>query len=135
MNLNWETLLNANRFGDNHQTTASDFRSQFQRDYDRLIFSPEFRKLQSKTQVFPLPGEIFVHNRLTHSLEVASVGRSIASLVAEYLANNNLIESRAATEMPTIVATACLAHDMGNPLLSFRGKHSLLFHRRKRLRT
>ncbi|MGI6478700.1 MAG: dGTP triphosphohydrolase [Salinivirgaceae bacterium] len=125
MNLNWETLLNANRFGDNHQTTASDFRSQFQRDYDRLIFSPEFRKLQSKTQVFPLPGEIFVHNRLTHSLEVASVGRSIASLVAEYLANNNLIESRAATEMPTIVATACLAHDMGNPPFGHSGENTL----------
>ena len=125
MHLNWETLLNVNRFGNNRQTTASDFRSQFQRDYDRLIFSPEFRKLQSKTQVFPLPGDIFVHNRLTHSLEVASVGRSIASLVADYLANNNLIESRAATEIPNIVATACLAHDMGNPPFGHSGEKTL----------
>lgn len=60
---------------------TSDARSEYQRDYDRIIFSSAFRRLQNKTQVFPLPGSVFVHNRLTHSLEVSSVGRSMGNLV------------------------------------------------------
>ncbi len=125
MLLEWHYLLNFDRFGENTPSKTSDFRSQFQRDYDRLIFSPEFRKLQSKTQVFPLPGDIFVHNRLTHSLEVASVGRSIASLVAEHLSNKNIIDKRFAIEIPTVVSTACLAHDIGNPPFGHSGENTL----------
>jgi len=76
--MNWTQLLSTKRFGmeDYHENRADD-RSEFQRDYDRLIFSAPFRRMQNKTQVFPLPGSVFVHNRLTHSLEVACVGRSL----------------------------------------------------------
>ena len=72
---------------EDHQSLAShEDRTQFQRDFDRIIFSSPFRRMQNKTQVFPLPEHIFVHNRLTHSLEVASVGRSLGNLLAEKLA-------------------------------------------------
>jgi dGTPase len=75
-----------------HRRVGSDkipngHRSGFQRDFDRLIFSSAFRRLQNKTQVFPLPGTAFVHNRLTHSLEVASVGRSLGKMVGERIAD------------------------------------------------
>lgn len=78
--MNWNKLLSNKRFGleDLHLRNHDD-RTEFQRDYDRLIFSSAFRRLQNKTQVFPLPGSIFVHNRLTHSLEVACVGRSLGN--------------------------------------------------------
>ena len=67
-----------------HEARKDD-RTEFQRDYDRLIFSAPFRRLQNKTQVFPLPGSVFVHNRLTHSLEVSCVGRSLGNDVASKL--------------------------------------------------
>src|SRR5690554_2537969 len=76
--MNWEQLLSVRRFGLEHYENAKEHeRTEYQRDYDRLIFSSPFRRLQNKTQVFPLPGSVFVHNRLTHSLEVSSVGRSL----------------------------------------------------------
>ena len=81
--MNWNSLLSAQREFMEHK--KSDIRNAFQRDYDRIIFSNIFRRLQNKTQVFPLPGSKMVHNRLTHSLEVASVGRSIARIVAKKL--------------------------------------------------
>jgi dGTPase len=80
--MKWEKLLSAKRWGseDKYIEDQAEARSEFQRDYDRLIFSSPFRRLQNKTQVFPLPGSVFVHNRLTHSLEVASVGRSLGRI-------------------------------------------------------
>ena len=83
--MNWERLLSNKRLGQEHQPHQADDRTEFQRDYDRLIFSAPFRRLQNKTQVFPLPGSIFVHNRLTHSLEVSSVGRSLGNDVSRAL--------------------------------------------------
>ncbi|MDY4043248.1 MAG: hypothetical protein SOY65_05505, partial [Marinifilaceae bacterium] len=92
--MDWNKLLSTKRY--HPGTTPSMFRSPdrslFQRDYDRLIFSSPFRRLQNKTQVFPLPGNIFVHNRLTHSLEVASVGRSLGNKIAQYLRTQNILE-------------------------------------------
>ena len=82
--MNWNDLLTTRRLGMEH-SEKHDGRSEFQRDFDRLIFSAPFRRLQNKTQVFPLPGSVFVHNRLTHSLEVSCVGRSIGDLVAHLL--------------------------------------------------
>lgn len=77
--MNWERLVSDMRLGLEHfHDERRGSRSDFQRDYDRLVFSSPFRRLQNKTQVFPLPGSIFVHNRLTHSIEVACVGRSLA---------------------------------------------------------
>ena len=78
--MEWKKLISNKRFGQEHKhAERHDDRSEFKRDYDRLIFSSAFRRLQNKTQVFPLPGSIFVHNRLTHSLEVASVGMSLGN--------------------------------------------------------
>ena len=78
--MKWQQLISSARWGkQNTQRSATEQRTEFQRDYDRLIFSSPFRRLQNKTQVFPLPGSVFVHNRLTHSLEVSSVGRSACS--------------------------------------------------------
>lgn len=103
-------------------------RSDFQRDYDRLIFSSPFRRLQNKTQVFPLPGSIFVHNRLTHSLEVSSVGRSMAReawlrMSERYGPANSA--SSGLEHIPDIVATACLAHDLGNPPFGHSGERTI----------
>ena len=88
--MNWKQLISAKRFGmEEFHEERQENRSEFQRDYDRLIFSAPFRRLQNKTQVFPLPGSVFVHNRLTHSLEVASVGRSLGDDVAKALLERN----------------------------------------------
>src|SRR6201996_1521685 len=91
-------------------------RSGFQRDFDRLIFSSAFRRLQNKTQVFPLPGTAFVHNRLTHSLEVASVGRSLGKAVGDAIAEKYPGEGEEFKEfykyeLPSVIAAGCLAHD------------------------
>ena len=84
--MNWLQLISNKRLGlEQYHQNRKDDRTEFQRDYDRLIFSAPFRRLQNKTQVFPLPGSIFVHNRLTHSLEVSSVGRSLGNDVARGL--------------------------------------------------
>jgi dGTPase len=126
--MNWKALLSTRRFGQAQKTEkgSGDIRSEFQRDYDRLIFSSPFRRLQNKTQVFPLPGSVFVHNRLTHSLEVASVGRSLGNLVYSkiqpVLSDDEKILVR---EIDTVVATACLAHDLGNPPFGHSGEKAI----------
>ena len=112
--MEWKSLLSAER--EYREYKKSDIRNAFQRDYDRIIFSNIFRRLQNKTQVFPLPGSIMVHNRLTHSLEVASVGRSIARIVSKNLTEkfgNDFLNE--IYDIDTIVSAACLAHDLGNP--------------------
>ncbi len=82
--MDWKLLLTDDRLGiEKSQSTKKDGRSQFQKDFDRIVFSPAFRRLQDKTQVFPLPESDFVHTRLTHSLEVSVVGRSVGNLVGE----------------------------------------------------
>ena len=112
--MNWQQLISQKRLGQElKHTERRDARSEFKRDYDRLIFSAPFRRMQNKTQVFPLPGSVFVHNRLTHSLEVASVGMSLGNDI-------NRGES-----IGTIVATACLAHDMGNPPFGHSGEKAI----------
>lgn len=125
--MNWQQLLSHKRFGkeDAHKA-LSERRTEFQRDYDRLIFSPAFRRMQNKTQVFPLPGSIFVHNRLTHSLEVASVGRSLGSDVAEeLLVRHPELEKSSLPAIGSIVSAACLAHDMGNPPFGHSGEKAI----------
>ncbi|MDR1864982.1 MAG: deoxyguanosinetriphosphate triphosphohydrolase [Bacteroidales bacterium] len=124
--LNWKSLLSAKRLGSASHVPKSMARSQFQRDYDRIIFSSPFRRLQNKTQVFPLPGSIFVHNRLTHSLEVASVGRSLGNLLAVELEKRPEGERHDFfPEFGSIVSAACLAHDMGNPPFGHSGEKAI----------
>ncbi len=125
--MNWDTLLSAKRFGGGSASAdKSDVRSQFQRDYDRIIFSSPFRRLQNKTQVFPLPGSVFVHNRLTHSLEVASVGRSLGHMLAgELEKRKELPGADLFSAFGSIVSAACLAHDMGNPPFGHSGEKAI----------
>ena len=122
--MDWKSLLSTEREFSDYK--KSDIRNAFQRDYDRIIFSNVFRRLQNKTQVFPLPGSKMVHNRLTHSLEVASVGRSIAKIVSKKLCDkygNDLLNE--IYEIDTIVSAACLAHDLGNPPFGHSGEETI----------
>ena len=125
--MNWSQLISNIRFGQEHATTTHhDARSEFRRDSDRLIYSPPFRRLQNKTQVFPLPGSVFVHNRLTHSLEVASLGMSLGSDVARVLIERHPeLKDTNFEEISTIVHAACLAHDMGNPPFGHSGEKAI----------
>jgi dGTPase len=124
----WDKLISESRLGleGRRVQEMDDIRSIFQRDYDRIIFSSPFRRLQDKTQVFPLPGSIFVHNRLTHSIEVASVGRSLANIVIAGLKGKmggNLHTTIG--EIGSIVSAACLAHDLGNPPFGHSGESAV----------
>ena len=137
--MNWQQLISNKRLGQEHrhperhderlrvgESDDSGIRTEFKRDYDRLIFSAPFRRLQNKTQVFPLPGSIFVHNRLTHSLEVASVGMSLGSDVAQQLTQKHPeLKDTMFQEIGQIVATACLAHDLGNPPFGHSGEKAM----------
>lgn len=123
--MNWEQLLSGKRFGLEEYHERKHERTDFQRDYDRLIFSSPFRRLQNKTQVFPLPGSIFVHNRLTHSLEVSCVGRSLGNNIAKVLMRKYPESSVNFPEMGAIVSAACLAHDMGNPPFGHSGERAI----------
>lgn len=127
--MEWNRLISDKRFGleHYHDPKKSATRTDFRRDYDRLVFSSPFRRLQNKTQVFPLPGSIFVHNRLTHSMEVACVGKSMADNISQAL------RAKYATEpwcgelhhLGDIVAAACLAHDLGNPPFGHSGEKAI----------
>ena len=126
--MQWDKLICDKRLGlEHYHESKGGIRSDFQRDYDRLIFSSPFRRLQNKTQVFPLPGSIFVHNRLTHSLEVSCVGKSLAREVATRLRDRYAHEAWAdkLLDMGEIVAAACLAHDLGNPPFGHSGEKTI----------
>lgn len=126
--MNWEQIISDKRLGlEEFHDPRRHSRSDFQRDYDRMIFSSPFRRLQNKTQVFPLPGSIFVHNRLTHSLEVSSVGRSMANEVTDLLLkkyHSQDIRSKL-LNIGDIVAAACLCHDLGNPPFGHSGEKTI----------
>ena len=123
--MHWNQLLSGKRFGLEAYHERKHERTDFQRDYDRLIFSSPFRRLQNKTQVFPLPGSIFVHNRLTHSLEVSCVGRSLGNNVSKGLMRKYPEGSINFPEIGSIVSAACLAHDMGNPPFGHSGERAI----------
>ena len=125
--MNWLNLISSKRYGkSNEEYAATERRTEFQRDFDRLIFSAAFRRMQNKTQVFPLPGSVFVHNRLTHSLEVSSVGRSLGNDVSAELMQRHDSETREALQsMGAIVSAACLAHDLGNPPFGHSGESAI----------
>lgn len=124
--MNWEQLISSKRFGlEELYDEKKQDRTDFQIDYDRLIFSAPFRRLQNKTQVFPLPGSIFVHNRLTHSIEVSSVGRSLGVAVSKVLKEKYIHSKVNFDEISSIVAAACLAHDLGNPPFGHSGEAAI----------
>jgi dGTPase len=127
--MNWLNCFSNERFG--IQEASRSERSQYERDYDRIIFSSAFRRLQNKTQVFPLPEYVFVHNRLTHSLEVASVGRSLGNIVGKQLVklpsikNNDVSRQFYRNQLKNVIAAACLAHDLGNPAFGHSGEEAI----------
>jgi dGTPase len=130
--MNWNDLYTTQRTGEpaGKHKQYDPVRNSFQKDYDRIIFSSPFRRLQNKTQVFPLPGSVFVHNRLTHSLEVTSVGRSLGKSVGEEIAKKHgekgsLFNEFYKHELASVVAAACLAHDIGNPPFGHSGEDAI----------
>ncbi|MBD5247693.1 MAG: dNTP triphosphohydrolase [Barnesiella sp.] len=125
--MQWSRLISDMRLGlEDIPDERRGSRSDFQRDYDRLVFSSPFRRLQNKTQVFPLPGSIFVHNRLTHSIEVACVGRSLANDIAAALRQRHPeVPVETFDAMAEIVAAGCLAHDLGNPPFGHSGEKAI----------
>ena len=129
MDLN--ALFSTNRTGYSSQSKIVEARTEFQRDFDRIIFSSSFRRLQNKTQVFPLPGSVFVHNRLTHSLEVASVGRSLGSLIGDFIVEKyegDLSEESKEFykhSLYNVISSACLCHDIGNPAFGHSGEDAI----------
>ncbi|MEJ2103526.1 MAG: deoxyguanosinetriphosphate triphosphohydrolase [Ignavibacteriaceae bacterium] len=127
--MEWEKLLTDSRLEEKTSSKQKehDGRSEFQKDFDRIVFSPAFRRLQDKTQVFPLPESDFVHTRLTHSLEVSCVGRSLGNLVGETVIERNTSLKNKFTKFHfgEIVAAACLAHDIGNPPFGHSGEDAI----------
>lgn len=127
--MNWEKLLSYHRPGSKitGEHSIDQIRSAFEKDFDRIIFSHPFRKLQDKTQVFPIPEQDFVHNRLTHSLEVSSVGRSLGKSVGTEVIKKhpNLGERFSPFDFGAITAAASLAHDIGNPPFGHSGEEAI----------
>jgi dGTPase len=121
--MDWNLLLQPNRLGCPKISTKDAARHDFQRDFDRVVFSTFFRRLQGKTQVFPFPESDIIHTRLTHSLETASVGRSLGTIVGLKLSEKN--KSINEWEIGALVSVACLAHDLGNPPLGHSGEDAI----------
>jgi dGTPase len=123
----WKTLLSTKRKGHKAGLAQESSRSAFEQDYDRIIFSHPFRRLQDKTQVHPLPEHDFVHTRLTHSLEVSSVGRSLGKRAGEVILqrHKDLAEEFSLFDFGAVVAAAALAHDLGNPPFGHAGEDSI----------
>ncbi len=120
----WPQLLSRRRLGVLQRRVEGTARSDFQRDFDRIVFCQAFRRLQDKTQVFPLAQSSFARTRLTHSLEVASVGRSLGALVGEVLIQRHQLPDNA-QDIGAIIAAACLAHDIGNPPFGHAGEDAI----------
>jgi dGTPase len=124
--MNWDTLLSSDRFcASKYEETDFDARSEYQRDIDRIVFCSAFRRLQDKTQVMPMPQSDFVRSRLTHSIEVASIGRSLGNLVGKYVIDKEELDAITKDDFGNIVAAACLAHDIGNPPFGHTGEKAI----------
>ena len=125
--MEWMQLLSNRRLGKAVGDNDADQRSPFQRDFDRIVFSSAFRRLQDKTQVFPLPESDYVRTRLTHSLEVACVGRSLGEMVGAGLLDRHdeLRKALSKADFGAIVGAACLAHDIGNPPFGHSGESAI----------
>ena len=130
--MQWEDLLSLKRHGDRHKRLRSEqdeSRLGFEVDFDRVIFSSAFRSLQDKTQVIPLSKTDFVHTRLTHSLEVSVVARSLGRMVGkEVIAKHPyLLEDLGyqPNDLGAIISAAALAHDIGNPPFGHSGEKAI----------
>lgn len=125
--MEWQHLLSKSRFTSSGELYASDIeraRLPFEMDWDRILFSGAFRRMHDKTQVFPLPEDDVTHSRLTHSLEVASVGRQLGRWIGGELHGRKTIDVNP-DEIAALVATGCLAHDIGNPPFGHAGEDAI----------
>jgi dGTPase len=125
MTMQWPQLLSRKRLGSSQAPSESTARTDFQRDFDRIVFSSAFRRMQDKTQIFPLSKIDYVRTRLTHSLESSSVGRSLGTLVGEQIIQRHGLSSYEAADIGAICAAACLAHDIGNPPFGHSGEDGI----------
>ena len=127
MPMEWDKLVSTARLGreDERDGGAGGSRTEYMRDWDRLVYSSAFRRLQDKTQVFPLSDSDYVRTRLTHSIEVSSVGRSLGMLCGEFIKEREPGLSMAPQDFGSIVAAACLAHDIGNPPFGHSGEAAI----------
>jgi len=123
--MQWPQLLCADRLGSSRPAGAEAQRSPFQRDSDRIIFSSAFRRLQDKTQVFPLADNDYVRTRLTHSLEVASVARSLGTIVGTAICERGELPGIHPSDFGAVVSAAALAHDLGNPPFGHSGEDAI----------
>ncbi|MFT5593520.1 MAG: dGTPase [Oceanicoccus sp.] len=122
--MDWNSLLSEKRFGEMDEAELSESRTPFHKDHDRVIFSSSFRRLERKTQVHPLSDNDHIHSRLTHSLEVSCVGRSLGAQVGEML-QGRLPSQITPADLGAIVQAACLAHDIGNPPFGHTGEDAI----------
>lgn len=125
MAMNWPQLLSRKRLGSDDEPSETTARTDYQRDLDRIVFSSAFRRMQDKTQIFPLSKIDYVRTRLTHSLESSSVGRSLGTLVGEQIITRHGLASAEASDFGDICAAACLAHDIGNPPFGHSGEDAI----------
>lgn len=127
--MDWSQLLSTKRLGreDRISDPPSKYRTVFQQDSDRILFSSSFRRLQNKTQVYPFPKSDYVRNRLTHSLETSSVGRSLGNLIGNFVLDKHpkLQNDYSFSDFGAIVSAACLAHDLGNPPFGHSGEDAI----------
>ncbi|MDR0931456.1 MAG: deoxyguanosinetriphosphate triphosphohydrolase [Victivallales bacterium] len=123
--MQWKTLLSPHRVGSSRPGEISQARSPFQRDFDRIVFSGSFRRLQDKTQVYPLSKTDYVRTRLTHSIETSSIGRSLGSAVGDVLCKECDLGGAQPSDIGAAVAAAALAHDIGNPPLGHAGEEAI----------
>jgi dGTPase len=123
--MDWNRLLSRARLGMAERRSDSEARTDFQRDFDRIVFSSAFRRLQDKTQVFPLSQSDYVRTRLTHSLEVSSVGRTLGTRVGDSVIKRHGLKGVYPQDFGAVVAAACLAHDIGNPPFGHSGEDAI----------
>ena len=123
--MSWDQLLSAHRLGCGELTSSGPGVSDFQRDYDRIVFSSAFRRLQDKTQIFPLAENDYVRTRLTHSIEVSCIGRELGMLVGKDIYAKYHLTSVTPADFGAIVAAGCLAHDIGNPPFGHSGEDAI----------
>lgn len=125
MSMTWPQLLSRKRLGATSTPSGGATRTDFQRDFDRIVFSSAFRRMQDKTQVFPLSQSDYVRTRLTHSLEASCVGRTLGTLVGETVIQRHGLDDVEASDFGAICAAACLAHDIGNPPFGHSGEDGI----------
>lgn len=123
--MTWEKLLSPHRIGSSTPGIITPERSPFQRDFDRIVFSSSFRRLQDKTQVFPLAKNDFVHTRLTHSIEASSIARSLGTAAGVHICQEFPAGMIHPSDIGAVIAAAALAHDIGNPPLGHAGEEAI----------